>query len=101
MLNNIGHRDPGMAFVINAFPIGNEQDLGRLVRNGECFRDFVRNGTVVDEVEVVEVDRFGRAASFQSVFHHGACGAAGTVLEDNLGASGRSFLDLVELLLFL
>ena len=101
MVEDIGHRDRQMTFLVNTFPVDNEQDLRGFVFYPKGFRDFVGDGAIADEVEVVKIDGFRLPVSFEPVLDQGACGAARTVLEYELGAAGGPFADLVQLFFFL
>lgn len=74
-----------MAFVIDTFPVADEQYLGRFVMDHERVGDFIGYRPEAYQVEVVEVDGIGGLISFEPAFNEGAGGAAGTVFEDQLG----------------
>src|SRR5215475_1858400 len=44
------HRDSHMAFIVDAFTVADQQDLGRFVLYEEGFGDPVGNGPVADEI---------------------------------------------------
>ena len=86
-----------MAFIINTFSVTDDQYLGGFMFYEESFDDFVRDGAIPDQVEVVKVNGFGKCDSFQPAFHQGTGTAAGAVFEYHLGAPGRFLEDLVQL----
>jgi len=88
-----------MAFLVDAFSVADEQNLWGFVVNPEGFGYLVGYRPVADEVEIVKVDGGRRLVSFQPAFDEGAGGAAGAVLEDELGAAGRFFPYLIQLIL--
>lgn len=88
-----------MAFLIDAFAVTDEQYLGGFVPDVEGVRNLVGDGSVVNEVEVVEVDGVGWLIPFEPVLDEGACGATDTVFEDNLGAGAGFCSDLIQLAL--
>lgn len=93
------HGDPHMAFVVYAFPVADEQNLGAFVPYSEGVSYLVGNGAEAYEVKIVEINGIGWLVSFEPAFHEGACRAAGTVLKDQLRAVGRSLLDFIQLML--
>lgn len=86
-----------MAFVVDAFAVADQEDLGRFVTDLEDIGDLIGDGPVTEEVEEVEIDGMGLFGSFQAAFYDGAGGATGTVFEDHLGAGGGSGFDVFEL----
>ena len=44
-----------MTFVIYAFPVADQQYLGRFMLHGILIGNFVRDGTVIDQVKKIEV----------------------------------------------
>ena len=85
---NIVHGDAYMAFVIDAFSVEDQQDLGRFVLDAEISCDLIGYRPVVYQVEAVKIYRIRGPGSFQPAFDHSAGGAAGTVLKNNLWPSG-------------
>jgi len=88
-----------MAFLVDAFAVADEQYLGGFMPDVEGVGDLVGNGSVVDQVEVVEVDGVGGLITFEPVLDQGTCGATDTVFEDDLGAGAGSCSDLIQLAL--
>jgi hypothetical protein len=86
-----------MAFVIDAFAVADEQDLGRFMLHEEIFGYFVGNGPVPDEIKKVEINGFRLFGPFEAAFYEGAGGATGTVFEDELGTGGGTLPDLFQL----
>jgi len=54
-----------MAFVIYAFSVEDQQDLGRFVSDAEISCDLIGYGPVVYQVEVVKIDGIRDPGSFQ------------------------------------
>jgi hypothetical protein len=96
-VDDVRHGDAHMAFVIDAFTVADQEDLGGFMVDLEEIGDLVGNRAVADQVEIVEIDRFGLFTSFQPAFDYGAGGATGTVFKDQLGTVGRFGFDIFEL----
>lgn len=90
-----------MAFIVDAPAVVNEQHLGRFMTDPEKVRHLVGDRAIVEEVQIIEIDAGGFFGPFQPALYEGAGGATRTVLEDQLGAAGRSFFDLIQLRLCL
>jgi hypothetical protein len=101
VIDDIGHRYSGMAFVIYTFSVADQQDLWRLMVYGERLGDLIRNGPVADEVKIIEIDGLGLLSPLEPVFDQGAGRAAGAVLKNDLRASGGPLFDLGELIFLL
>ena len=86
-----------MAFVVNAFPVFDQQNLGRFVVNREIVGHLVRYGSEAQQVEQVEIGGCGHFGPLKPVKRHAADRTAGTVFEDYLGALAGEFPDLVDL----
>ncbi len=77
-----------MALFIDAFPIADKQYLWGFVVNVEGVGHFIGYRPVAYKVEEIKINRIGWLISFEPAFNESAGGAAGTVLEDKLGAGG-------------
>ena len=75
-----------MTLVIDAFSVADEQYLGGFVVDVERIGHFFGNGPEAYQIEVIKVDGIGWLISFEPAFNEGTGRAAGTVLEDQLGA---------------
>jgi len=74
-----------MTLFIDAFSVADEQHLGGFVVDHERVGHFFGDRPEAYQIEVIEVDGIGGLISFEPAFNEGAGGAAGTVLEDQLG----------------
>jgi hypothetical protein len=82
LVDNVGHCNTGMAFLIYAFPIDNQQNLRGFMLDFEGFGDLVGDRAEVYEIQIIEVDGFGLLNSFEPAFDEGAGGASGTVFKN-------------------
>jgi hypothetical protein len=101
LIDDIGHSNTGMAFLIYAFPIDNQQNLRGFVLDFEVFGDFVGDRAEAYEIEIIEVDRRGLLNSFEPTFDEGAGGASSTVFKNELRSAGGPFANLFQLVFLL
>jgi len=80
-----------MAFIINTFPVADDQHLGRFMLYPEVFGNFIGNGAIAYQIQVVEINVPGLGGSFQTMLYQGAGRTPGAVLEYDLGTSGGIF----------
>lgn len=101
LVDDVGHSNAGMAFLIYAFPIDNQQNLRGFVLDFEGFGDLIGDRAEAYEIQIIEVDRFGLLNSFEPTFDEGAGGAAGTVFKNELRSAGGTFANLFQLVFLL
>ena len=65
------------------------------------FGDLIGDRAVAEEIEKIEIDRFGLPDPFQPAFDEGAGGASGAVFENDLWAAAGTFPNLLELIFLL
>ena len=80
-----------MAFVIDTLSVADDQHLGGFVLYPEAFCNFVGNGAIADQIQVVEINVLWLGGPFQAIFYQGAGGTAGAVLKYYLGTVSGVF----------
>jgi hypothetical protein len=74
----------GMALIVNAFAISDDQYLRRFVVYAELFGYLCRQRPVVEQVEKIKINGFRRGGTLEPAEYGRADTAAGTVFENNL-----------------
>lgn len=91
--HNIVHADTGMAFVIHAFAIFDQEYLWGFMVNSKRFSHLRRKLAMTDQVEKIEIHIWRGRGSFQPALGHATDGAAGAVFKDHLWGGTRFFFD--------
>lgn len=91
------HADAHMALIVHAFSVPDHQHLRRFVVYGKKFCHLVGKVAVRDQVEIIEIDGSRGIGALETIKHHAADAATGTVFENNLWHGSRFFFDLPEL----
>jgi len=86
-----------MTFVVNAFPISDQQNLGGFMFHIQGSGNLSGKGTMCQEVEIIEVSAFEFFRVFQPVPGNTADITAGTVFKNDLRALMGQMNDFVQL----
>ena len=97
LLSYFIHADAGMAFIINAFTIFDEQYLRRLMIYRKILGNFTRNVAVLNQIEIIKISILWRGASFKAVLCYATDTATGTVFENNLWFNFRPLFYFFQL----
>lgn len=99
MSNNILHINTRVAFIVHAVPIINDKNLRRFMIYPKFCSYFIRNISMVDDIQKIKINTVGRWASFEAVPCHAAYAAPAAVLKNYLGGFRRICFQFFKLLL--
>lgn len=83
-IQDIFHVNGAVTFMINAFPVFDQQYLRRFVPYAITFCDRIGQIAVGDQVQVIKVNHIRQPAFVQPAFYNAADGATGAVFKNQL-----------------